>query len=164
MTNSAAIGKIYQYVSPVSGIPQGNYEPITRLVAPTKIQIATITGKYNPSEKSSIDFELGVSKNDLNLFSSQNDGNNNGLAGKINSRKRLFTGKWEVDAFTNFQFVQKDFKTIERLYTIEFERDWNLTTPTGNQSLLIWSMSSLAYSMPSMVRRILFTTSILIRR
>jgi len=137
LSNTAAVGKIYTYVEPLNNIKQGNYEPITRLVAPTKIQIATITGKYNPSEKSYVDFELGVSKNDLNLFSSQNDADNNGLAGKINSKKRLFTGKWEVDAFANFQFVQKDFKTIERLYTIEFDRDWNLTTPTGNQSLLI---------------------------
>ncbi|PWA05538.1 hypothetical protein [Flavobacterium psychrotolerans] len=145
LSNAGAIGKIYSYVEPINSVKQGNYEPITRLVAPTKIQIATITGKYNPSEKSSIDFELGISNNDLNLFSSQDDVNNKGLAGKINSKKRLFTGKWEVDAFANFQFVQKDFRTIERLYTIEFNRDWNLTSVSGNQSLLV---SGLNFNLP----------------
>ena len=45
--------------------------------------------------------------------------------------------KLHIDAFANFQFIQQDFKTIERLFTIEFNRDWNLTTPLGNQSLLI---------------------------
>ena len=42
-----------------------------------------------------------------------------------------------MDAFTNFQFVQENFKTIERLYNIEFNRDWNISaTPLGNQSIV----------------------------
>jgi hypothetical protein len=46
--------------------------------------------------------------------------------------------KWNVDAFANYQFVQKDFRSVERLYTIEFDRDWNLgTTVIGNQSFLV---------------------------
>ena len=137
LSNSSAIGKIYQYVEPIVGIPQGNYEPITRLVAPTKIQIATVLGKYNPSEKTSVDFEVGVSNNDLNLFSAFDDNNNKGLAGKLNFKQRLFTKKWKIDAFGNYQYVQENFKTIERLFNIEFNRDWNLTTFAGNQSLLI---------------------------
>lgn len=137
LTNSSAIGKIYQYVEPVSGIPQGNYEPIIRLIAPTKIQIATVLGKYNPSEKTLVDFEVGVSNNDLNLFSSLDDNNNKGVAGKLNFKQRLLTKKWQIDAFGNYQYVQENFKTIERLFNIEFNRDWNLTTFEGNQSLLI---------------------------
>jgi hypothetical protein len=137
LTNSSAIGKIYQYVEPIAGIPQGNYEPIIRLVAPTKIQIATVLGKYNPSEKTIVDFEVGVSNNDLNLFSPLDDSNNKGVAGKLNFRQRLFTKKWQIDAFGNYQFVQENFKTIERLFNIEFNRDWNLTSFEGNQSLII---------------------------
>lgn len=137
LINSSAIGKIYQYVQPIAGILQGNYEPITRLVAPTKIQIATVLGKYNPSEKTAIDFEVGLSNNDLNLYSAINDNNNKGVAGKLNFKQRLFTKKWQIDAFGNYQYVQENFKTIERLFNIEFNRDWNLTTFVGNQSLLI---------------------------
>ena len=145
LSNAATVGKIYKYVDPIGAIKQGNYEPIIRLVPPTKIQIATVLGKYNPSEKTSIDFELGISNNDLNLFSPIDDANNQGLAGKLNAKKRLFTGKWDVDAFANYQFVQKDFRTIERLFNIEFNRDWNLTTLSGNQSLLV---SGLNFSLP----------------
>ncbi|WP_264519832.1 hypothetical protein [Flavobacterium sp. N1994] len=137
LTNSSAIGKIYQYVDPIGGIPQGNYEPIIRLVAPTKIQIATVLGKFKPNEKTAIDFEVGVSNNDLNLYSSIDDGDNNGVAGKLNFKQRLFSKKWQIDAFGNYQYVQENFKTIERLFTIEFNRDWNLTSFKGNQSLLI---------------------------
>jgi len=141
LSNTATIGRIYEYVPPVNGIPQGNYEPIIRLVAPTKIQIATILGKYKPSEKTLVDFELGISNNDQNLFSSKDDGDNQGLAGKINAKQRLFSKKWQLDAFANYQFVQKQFRTIERLFTIEFDRDWNLTNPLGNQSLLITGLN-----------------------
>jgi hypothetical protein len=137
LTNSNANGKVYQYVGLSSTIPNRNYEPITRLVAPTKIQIATILGKYNPSEKTNVDFEGGVSNNDLNLFSPIDDNDNKGVAGKLNFRQRLLTKKWQIDAFGNYQYVQQNFKTIERLFNIEFNRDWNLTTFEGNQSLLI---------------------------
>lgn len=146
LSNTAAVGRIYQYVAPVSGIPQGNYEPIIRLVAPTKIQIATVLGKYKPSEKTLVDFEIGVSNNDLNLFSSKDDSDNQGIAGKIYAKQRLYSNKWQIDAFANYQFVQKEFKTIERLFTIEFDRDWNLTNPLGNQSLLI---SGVNFSLPN---------------
>jgi hypothetical protein len=140
LANAAAVGRIYQYAEPINGIPQGNYEPIIRLTPPTKIQIATLLGKFNPSEKTVVDFELGISNNDLNLFSPIDDGNNQGYAGKLNAKQRLYTGKWELDAFANYQFIQKDFRTIERLFNIEFNRDWNLSnilTTEGNQSYLV---------------------------
>lgn len=137
LANNQAIGKIYEYVAPIGGIPQGNYEPIIRLIAPTKIQIATILGKYNPSEKTLVDFEVGVSNNDLNLYSAIDDENNKGVAGKINFKQRLLTKKVTLDAFGNYQLIENNFKTIERLFTIEFNRDWNITNPVGNQSLLI---------------------------
>ncbi len=137
LTNSAANGRIYEYIEP-NGFPQGNYEPIIQLIAPTKIQVATFLGKYKPTEKTAVDFEIGISNNDKNLFSTIDDTNNKGLAGKINAKQRLFSKKWNIDAFANYQFVQKDFRSVERLYTIEFDRDWNLgATAIGNQSFLV---------------------------
>ena len=139
LASSAAVGRIFEYVPPINGIPQGDYEPVIRLTAPQKIQIATVLGKYNPSEKTLIDFEAGMSNNDLNMYSSLDNDDNNGYAAKIDAKQRLYTGKWELDAFANYQFIQKDFRTIERLFNIEFNRDWNLngiTTTNGNQSYL----------------------------
>jgi hypothetical protein len=137
LANNQAVGKIYEYVAPISGIQQGNYEPIVRLIAPTKIQMATVLGKYNPSEKTILDFELALSNNDQNLYSNLDDTNNKGFAGKFNGKQRLFTGKTKIDAFANYQLVQENFKTIERLYNIEFNRDWNITSLLeGNQSYL----------------------------
>ncbi|MFM2230783.1 MAG: hypothetical protein RL607_2041 [Bacteroidota bacterium] len=137
LANASAVGKIYQYVAPIAGVPQGNYEPITRLIAPIKLQIATLLGGYHPSEKTNFDFEVGISNNDLNLFSKVDDGNNQGVAAKFNGKQRLYSGKSNWNAFGTLQFIQQNFKTVERLFTIEFNRDWNLTTAiTGNQSLI----------------------------
>ncbi|MEM8522368.1 hypothetical protein [Flavobacterium sp. PL12] len=137
-TNTSSITRVYEYVAPVNGIPQGNYEPTIPLIAPTKIQVATFLGKYNPSDKTFVNFEFGVSNNDKNLFSTIDDNDNKGLAGTIDVKQRVLSKRWNLDAFTNYQFVQKDFKSVERLYNIEFDRDWNLgTAGIGNQSLLV---------------------------
>ena len=137
LVSSNTIGKIYEYVPPISGLKQGSYEPIVRLIPPNKIQIATVLGNFYPSEKTKINFEIGLSNNDLNLFSSLDDQNNKGIASKINAKQRLFSGTFNLDGFTNFQFIQSNFKTVERLFTVEFNRDWNLNNLTGNQSLLV---------------------------
>lgn len=140
--NSNSVERIYQYVAPVNGVLQGNYEPIVNLVAPIKLQVATFLGKYNPDEKTLVDFELAVSNNDKNLFSKIDDGDNGGIAIKTNVKKRLFTKNWTLDAFANYQFVQEDFRSVERLYNIEFNRDWNLNSVLyGNQSLLITGLN-----------------------
>lgn len=136
--NTNSVERIYEYVSPANGVPQGNYEPIVQLVAPMKIQVATFLGKYNPDEKTLVDFEIAMSNNDKNLFSGIDDSDNEGIAFKTNIKKRLFTKDWTLDGFANYQFVQKDFRSVERLYNIEFNRDWNLnSTLLGNQSLLV---------------------------
>lgn len=140
--NSNSVERIYEYREPVNGIPQGNYEPIVQLIPPIKLQVATFLGKYNPNEKTLADFELAVSNNDKNLFSGIDDGDNSGIAFKTNIKKRLFTKSWTLDAFANYQFVEENFKSVERLYNIEFNRDWNLNSVLlGNQSLLVTGLN-----------------------
>ena len=135
LTNASVVGKLFEYVAPINGVKQGNYDPVIKLVPPTKLQIATVTGAIHPNDKTTFDWELALSENDANLFSSQNDNNNKGLAGKWNLKQRLLSKKWQLDASSSFQYVQENFKTIERLTSIEFARDWNLGLFTGNQSI-----------------------------
>ena len=129
-----AINNIYEYVGP----SLGNYAPIVQLVAPTKLQIAVINGSYNPTEKTSISFEAAGSKNDLNLFSNLNDDDNDGFAGKFKISQKIIKkdSLWNLNAFADGDFIQKNFKTIQRLYNAEFSRDWNIINPIGNQQLL----------------------------
>lgn len=133
-----AINNIYEYVEPIAGIPQGNFNPIVQLVAPTKLQIAVLNGQYNPTEKTNIGFEVAGSKNDLNLFSTEDDANNDGFAGKLKIKQTIFKkdSLWTLDAFADVDYIHENFKTIERLYNAEFSRDWNMDVPLGNQQLL----------------------------
>jgi len=138
LISNNAVENIYEYVAPVNGIPQGNYAPIVKLIAPEKLQVAVINGRYTPSEQTEIYFELAGSKNDINLFSSLDDNDNDGFAGKIGFKQKLIQtdSLWNLNVYADADVIQKDFKTIQRLYRAEFNRDWNLENPLGHQQLL----------------------------
>ena len=129
-----AINTIYEYVIPILGAPQGNFEPIVQLVAPVKLQIAIVNGSYTPSEKTAINFEFAGSKNDLNLFSSLDDSDNDGFAAKLNVNQSIIKqdSLWNLDAFVDTDFIQQDFRNIQGLYNPEFNRDWNINTTATN--------------------------------
>lgn len=133
-----AISNIYEYIEPIAGVLQGNFAPIVQLIAPTKLQIALINGSYRPSEKMTIDFELAGSKNDLNLFSSLDDDDNDGFAGYLKIEQNIIKtdSLWNLSVKIDGNFIQDNFRSIERLYRAEFNRDWNIENPLGDQQLL----------------------------
>jgi len=135
LSNANAVSNIFEYVAPINGVPQGNYEPITQLIAPERLQIAVLNGTYEPTENTNVFFELAGSKNDLNLFSSIDDDDNDGFAGKLKVNQKLIKtdSLWNVSANIDTDFIQKDFRTIQRLYRAEFNRDWNLEPSETNQ-------------------------------
>ena len=135
LSNTNAISNIFEYVAPITGVPQGNYEPITQLVAPERLQVAVLNGRYKPTEKTDIFFELAGSKNDINLFSSIGDDNNDGFAGKLTLKQNIIKSDslWNLSALVDADFIQENFRTIQRLYRPEFNRDWNLDTSQSNQ-------------------------------
>ena len=131
LTNNA-IDNIYEYIAPIDGIKQGDYNPVIKLVAPEKLQIAIINGDYIPNEKTNIKFEIASSKNDKNLFSTNDDNNNNGIATKVSTSNQLIKNKlWEIYAKANLDYIDKDFQSIEMIYNPEFNRDWNLDSLTS---------------------------------
>lgn len=142
LASTSGIGKIYRFVEPIGDLPQGSYEPVSRLIAPTKLTVATVMTKYNPDEKTLVNFEMAMSNNDQNLFSSIDNQNNKGWAGNINGKQRILSKKITLDAFANMQFVHKNFHPIERLYSIEFDRDWNLETQFGNQNIITTGLTA----------------------
>ncbi len=122
LVNNQAIGKIYAYV----GGNLGDFNPTTQLIAPTKLQVLNFVGGYKNTDKTSIDTEIAVSNQDLNLYSKLNDEDNKGTGIKLKASQTLFSQKNKLTAFANFDYVEKNFKTVERLYDIEFNRNWNI--------------------------------------
>lgn len=138
LSNDNAVSNIFEYVAPIGGVPQGNYEPITQLVAPERLQIAILNGRYQPTKKTDVFFELAGSKNDNNLFSSLDDNDNDGFAGKLRVNQKIIKtdSLWNLSALVDADFIQKNFRTIQRLYRAEFNRDWNLDNTQNNQGNL----------------------------
>ncbi len=138
LINSNAVENIYEYVAPINGVPQGNYAPVVQLDAPEKLQVAVVNGSYKPTERTDVYFELAGSKNDLNLFSSLDDRDNNGFAGRLSIKQNLIKtdSLWNLNLYADADLIQDNYTTIQRLYRAEFNRDWNLDNPLGNQSLL----------------------------
>jgi len=142
LNDTNAINRIFEYVPPLNGILQGNYEPIIQLTAPIKLQVGGINGRYHPSEKTNVYFEVAGSKNDLNLFSDIDNNNNDGFAGKLDLRQTILkpSKNRTLDAFAALDFINEDFRAIERLFSVEFNRDWNISVEdpgVGNQRYLI---------------------------
>ncbi|MEO7923136.1 MAG: hypothetical protein ABIR30_05615 [Chitinophagaceae bacterium] len=136
---NGANGKVYKYVAPVAGIKQGQYEPVQILVAPKKQQVVNLGIDYAINKNTQLKTEIATSNNDVNTFSSKDDGDDRGWAAKfqLNHDRFLRTDK-KLQLLTglDYEYVQQKFKPLERLRMVEFSRDWGLalfTLPADEQ-------------------------------
>ncbi len=140
LLNSTVNGRIYEWIAPVNGVPQGNYEPISLLNAPNQKSMFTIGGGLKLNEHDEIRVETAFSKNDLNLFSDLDSEDDNGLAYKarFNSANRQvsFAKDYVFNAGLSYEYNSAEFSFIDRVRYIEFDRDWsfNRTEFTENFS------------------------------
>ncbi len=130
---NAANGRVYRWVTPINGIPQGTFEPVTLLVTPKKQQLATFGSDYIFNKNNSITAEVGLSNYDVNLFSKKDKSNDEGLAGRINYTNTIplsgdSANGWRLQNKVGFEFVNRNFKPLERFRNVEFERDWNINS------------------------------------
>lgn len=132
LKETIAFGNIYEYV----GENLGNYAPVIKLKAPTKLQLTVLKANYKPSKKTLLNVETAFSNNNQNLFSNLDDENNKGFATQLNWQQLILDKNWLIKSLLNFEFINKNFKTVQRIQNIEFDRDWNIIQTHGNQQLL----------------------------
>ena len=132
LQNNSAIGKIFEYI----GMNLGGYDPVIQLIAPTKLQVAVANIVYKPSNKTILKSEVAFSNNDKNLFSSLDDEQNKGIASKLGWTQIFTDKKWLIKNSLDFDYLQQNFKSIQRIYNVEFARDWNLQNAMGNQEFI----------------------------
>ncbi len=129
--NNSANGKVFRWVAPdsVTGALQGQFLAAVLLVAPKKQQIITIGADYAITPLTMVRTEMAMSNLDVNTFSSKDKGNDKGFAGRvILNNTKPFSGAKGLELKTDlyYEHIQADFRPIERLRNVEFNRDWGL--------------------------------------
>lgn len=126
---NGANGKVYKYVAPIGGIMQGSYEPAQLLVTPKKQQIMNLGLEYAIDKQSLVKAELATSNIDVNTFSGKDNGDDRGWATKlqyVNNNLLKAGQRNQLSTQLDYEYVQKKFKPLERLRSVEFSRDWGL--------------------------------------
>ncbi|MBK0381493.1 hypothetical protein I5M32_00850 [Pedobacter sp. SD-b] len=130
-TNAQANGRVYVFVPPINGVLQGDYAPVTLLVTPKKQQLITLNADYKIGKKTNIFSEIGFSDNDVNLYSDIGNSQNKGIAYKLifedqrNLKGNDSTGL-KLKSSLSYEYVNQQFKPLERYRPVEFDRDFNL--------------------------------------
>ena len=131
--SSSVNGRVFKWVEPLNGIHLGLYAPEGLLVTPKKQQMFTLGTDVKISKNNLAGFEVAMSNYNVNLFSKRDLENDLGYAGKAYYRNIIPLSSdtikgWKLTSDLNYEFVNRDFKPIERFRNVEFERDWNLGT------------------------------------
>ncbi|HOS15773.1 MAG TPA: hypothetical protein PKX15_01925 [Bacteroidales bacterium] len=135
LTQSSANGRVFAWVAPINGIPQGNYEPIILLITPKRIQMYHLNVSYELPKNTFVHFETALSNNDVNTFSTIGNSQNVGMAlrfmlkntARLPSKKTLSAEKrWKMHTALHYETKNKWFDYIENYRDVEFVRNYNL--------------------------------------
>ena len=134
-----ANGRVYKWVAPVAGVPQGDYEAVQLLIAPQQKQMISVGTEYRFNKYVKTMLEVAISNEDRNTFSKLDAGDNQGIAVKWNiaSNKPLRNENIKLQSKANFELQQRHFQPIQWFRSAEFDRDWNVRNQpySGNQWL-----------------------------
>ena len=89
---------------------------------------------YNENDVKNQPIQVSLSANQKQILA--NAGNNPDLMIGESAYPDAFVllnKKWKLLSDLNYLFIHKNFNTIQRFQSVEFNRDWNLNNPTGNQ-------------------------------
>lgn len=153
LISSNANGRVFEWLSPENGQSRGSYAPVRTLVAPNRLQVLNFSsrGKFGTKKNQSLELELAASNNAVNLFSDRDRSNDDGAAGKLAYQWKPSLKKSKFALGASYQFNNPGFTTVERIYAVEFARDWNL--PLNYQGALQNGVLDLRYQRDSVKMR-----------
>ncbi len=130
LKNYTALGKVFEWIAPVGGISQGNYQAKRVVVTPKKRQMMSSGASYKFSKQLETFTEFAYTVNDLNTFSKldRNDdkgySNKTRIIGKFDLSKDSIP-KWQLETKGEFEALHRNFQYIENYRSVEYDRDWN---------------------------------------
>ena len=127
-SSSGLNGKIYEWVSPIDGMSQGNFIPMRVVPLPKKKQMISVNTAYNLGRNNKFFTELAISNHNDNLYNKSSDGLK-GIAiksGFITQEKKIgFLPGYFFTGQIDYEFNNKDFRAVDRFRPVEFNRDWS---------------------------------------
>lgn len=137
LRQSSSNGKIFEWVSPQSGLSQGSYQPGAFIPLPNSKQVFSTGVDVKLSEYESFTTEVAFSNTDLNRYSEvdDNDNTSTGYFANIQSKGRpSFISGYQWIGSLSLEFDQKDFTSIDRYRPILFDREWNFDVANSEAS------------------------------
>jgi hypothetical protein len=126
-------GRVFVWVAPQNGVPQGNYEPILMLTAPTLSQMGTIGADWFIKENTGFSTEFAFTNYDKNCFSKKDKSKNVSFAYMLNffhkSPIKSMKNKekpWFFFTKVSGEYQHQHFHPIESFRAVEFYKDYNL--------------------------------------
>ncbi|MEQ8712558.1 MAG: hypothetical protein RIC80_06055, partial [Cyclobacteriaceae bacterium] len=120
-------GRIFEWVAPINGIPQGNFAPITIIPTPNQRQMWSNQVVYQIDQYQRVFTDLAFSNQDKNLFATIDNEDNNGFGVKSGyAVSELPVGEaYNLSGEVSYEYNDEFFKPIDRFRYIEFDRDWS---------------------------------------
>ena len=138
-------GSVYQWVAPVNGVKQGEFEAAQFLVTPKTQRIITLGADYMINKKTTLTGEIASSHYDVNTLSSIGKGNDDGSAAKVQLRNSYpFPGSsrgYTLTSILGYEYINANFAPLEPLRTVEFTRDWGLPLQVGPANEALYNAS-----------------------
>ncbi|MFY7944823.1 MAG: hypothetical protein ACOVNZ_09585 [Crocinitomicaceae bacterium] len=130
LSNYNALGKVFKWVEPISGIPQGDYAPSRLIITPKKKQLLSSGIQVEITPKLIFESEAALSTNDINTFSKINGEDDQGYANRTKIKYLVPFGKdstigWKMESKAEVELLSSNFSPIEQYRKVEFDRDWN---------------------------------------
>ena len=137
-TENNANGRVYEWIAPddLTGLAQGNFEPIQQVTAPKKQQLMTLGTEMALGKNSSLRTEVALSNTDLNRLSNIDNDDNIGTALFTDYQLTKQIGKkdWALQTSIKYEYVQQNFKALNPYRNAEFNRDWNVNFFNNRQA------------------------------
>ncbi len=132
LSTGTANGRVYDWVAPQDGIPQGSYLPAILLIAPKKQQLFRLSTQYQIDSLKALRIEVSGSNNDPNLFATKDNNTHWGLATRVQYNEQRVGNKkaapqqqWHWQNQISYEYIQQRYKAIAPFRNVEFGRDWN---------------------------------------
>ncbi|MCO5230472.1 MAG: hypothetical protein M9958_04870 [Chitinophagales bacterium] len=130
--------RVYSWISPINGIPQGSYEPVELIITPKKDMYTNIGMQYEWG-KTIVQSEIAYSDRDVNTFSTIGNKENRGLAwfNKFQRIDSIGKNKWAIQSQATYELKSENFQAPEQYRSVEFARDWNIKGNSRVQEHLV---------------------------